>query len=272
MSIGMNVQCSVMEGHVRGGLLESPMRALNGNQITQQVQYQQGSFGYTPFAGPYAATWGSPTNAGSNACIAGSPYATPTLFFTAESIGAAGGLASAFSAGVAALPTPVWGVAPMATTGSISGGGKTLSPYPENTGYIASLLEGQGSAQLFQALSKNTTLLTLPYFIVRVFGNNEATTDTGIPAKCTSGVTYNYLVVSMLGQGSIAPGKIIGPGADINVNFPTTNPGSLTDFGGSTICFDKIYAVIGMDPAAWFRVVGPALGIPGLGTFTTVTP
>jgi hypothetical protein len=258
MSIGLNVQCSIQES-VCKNLVESPIKALQGNAIPQTVQYEQQQYAGVGSTGDYGETDANPNNWAESgpgmAADAAAPCASPYAFMELETVGLEG-FPAIMAAAVAALPTPVWGELPA-----------QLLPYPENdsigpfTGWGCTPGSGSCSVTLYQALAKNTTTLILPYFVYRMqYGVVDTYDPDTAQNGSVSGVICTAWICSIVQTGIVLPGQVIGPGADINVPFPDTCPIPLTDIGNTWLNGDQYTAVIGQDPTTYFAAIDVTVG------------
>lgn len=156
-------------------------------------------------------------------------------------------------------------VAPV--VGTIGNGWTLIQPFfAPNNGPV-------GAGGITLCLVKNTLGTALPYFICRL--QQGGFPGVGYPT-CVRGVTATFSILTLLGTGSLPPGKVIGYNQtaydpqNVNLPFPTTAPPLSTNIGNAIQVGDYIIAVVGMDPAFWIAHAGGGRGAV-FGTNTWVT-
>ena len=276
MSAGMLVQCSICESQVRN-LTESPVRALQGNALVGVAEYKvrtstftQSSAGEddTPFLAPYP---GSPF-----------PYDTP-FDYLHESQAISGVAAnyptSTFSSALATLLASGFNWSSPETAVTEGGWNFSWGGGLHTYGYQCCnfWIWGGGGGTMGISLAKNTTGVTQPYFIAQWrtgFGPSQyGACQSGTQFQVIADGTWTIWTCEILSAGFIPAGEVIGYGQTINLPFPGSIPTNENDLGGIMQNADIIFAIIGMDPAAYFNLLdGGALLYQGSQTVTFSGP
>jgi hypothetical protein len=220
------------------------------------VSYGQLSSGPTPSTPPTSPSW-------PNDWIASGPYGSPLPAFESfQSFWTADGGTFDLGAFTADCYDAIFGPGYTFATAPFSIRGTNASwPFSDFGGAIGNGWFYNGSttpaANCNLAMAKNNESFILPYFIAEI-QSGYGWTNVGDNPVVNVGTSYISTIVTILSQGFIEPGLVIGTGQDIDLPFPTTTPGQA--LGNTIMGADLIVPVIGLNVGVWLRAMGQKLG------------
>lgn len=119
-------------------------------------------------------------------------------------------------------------------------------------------------------LARNGSATSQPYFIGRYRSTTLSLSASDSFGRIyPAGITLTVFILEVISSGTIATGKVIGTGADIDLPFPTTFLTDFVNIGNSNLETDLYFPIIGMTSADWIAT-NPG-GIGSFGTHTQVS-